>query len=105
MKNHRTERELKKALLDPPASFGSPADVLTSQRFSKQDKIEILRRWEYDAVELSVAEDEGMIGPNGGELLQQIATALRDLTGDIDTDLTPPTKQGGLTRSSVKPTG
>jgi hypothetical protein len=105
MKNHRTERELEKALLDPATSFRSPADVLTSQRFSKEDKIEILRRWEYDAVEMSVAGEEGMIGPNGSDLLQQIVTALRDLAGDIDTDHTSPTKQGGLARSSVKPRG
>lgn len=104
MKEHRTKRELKEALLDPAAAFGSPADVLTSQRFSKQDKIEILRRWEYDANEQSVACEEGMSGPNNvGELLQQIVCALRELTGDIDTDHTPPTKQGGLARSSVKP--
>ena len=105
MKNHRNESELDKALLDPAASFSTPADVLTSQRFNKADKIEILRRWEYDAVEMSVASEEGMIGSNGGDLLQQIATALRDLAGDIDTEDTPPTKQGGLTRSSVKPGG
>ena len=105
MKNRRTKIELEKALLDPAASFKSPADVLTSQKFSKEDKIEILRRWEYDAVEMSVAGEEGMIGPNGGDLLQQIATALSNLAGDIDTDHTPPTKQGGLGRSSVKPGG
>ena len=105
MKNHRTESELDKALLDPAASFKSPADVLNNQRFSQRDKIEILRRWEYDAVEMSVASEEGMVGPNGGDLLQQIVIALRDLAGDIDTDHTPPTKQGGLARSSVKPGG
>jgi hypothetical protein len=105
MKNHRTKIELEKAFLDPAASFRSPSDVLTSPRFDKEDKIEILRRWEYDAVEMSVASEEGMIGPNGSDLLQQIATALRDLAGDIDTDHTPPTKQGGLARSSVKPRG
>ena len=104
MKGHRTENEFREALLDPAAAFGSPADVLTSRRFSEQDKIEILRRWEYDANEQSVACEEGMSGPdNVGALLQQIVSSLRELTGDIDTDHTPPTKQGGLTRSSVKP--
>ena len=103
MTDHRTESELNKVLLDPAASFRSPADVLASEAFDRQDKIEILRRWEYDAVEMSVASDEGMTGPNGAELLQQIVSALRELSGDIDTDHTPPTKQGGLDRSAVKP--
>lgn len=103
MTDHRTESELTKVLLDPAASFRSPADVLASEAFDRQDKIEILRRWEYDAVEMSVASDEGMTGPNGADLLQQIVSALRELSGDIDTDHTPPTKQGGLDRSAVKP--
>jgi hypothetical protein len=105
MKNQRNETELEMALLDPAASFDAPADVLNSRRFNKEEKIEILRRWEYDAVEMSVAAEEGMINPNGDDLLQQIVIALRDLAGDIDTDNTPPTKQGGLARSSVKPRG
>jgi len=105
MKDQRSESELNKALLDPAGSFSCPADVLASEAFGKQDKIEILRRWEYDAAEMSVASEEGMTGPNGADLLQQIVTALQDLAGDIDTDHTPPTKQGGLPRSAVKSEG
>ncbi len=102
MTEHRSESEYNKALLDPAASFRSPADVLASEAFDKQDKIEILLRWEYDAAEMSVATEEGMTGPNGCDLLQQIVIALNELAGDIDTDHTPPTKQGGLSRSMIK---
>ena len=103
MTTQRSVSEFNKVLLDPAASFSFPADVLASEIFDRQDKIEILRRWEYDAVEMSVASEEGMTGPNGADLLQQIVNALRQLAGDIDTDHTPPTKQGGLDRSAVKP--
>ena len=93
---------LKKALLDPPAVFESPADILADTILTKEQKIEILRRWEYDASEVSVAEDEGMSAKNG-DLLQQILRALQGLVGKIDTDRTPPTKQGGLDRQALKP--
>ena len=61
---------------------------------SREQKIEILRRWEYDEAEIAVAEEEGM--PDGRPLmLRQILLALEQLVGDIDTDRRPPTKQGG----------
>ncbi len=93
---------LKKALLDPPAVFPSPASVLADPTLTDPQKVEILRRWEYDACEVSVAEEEGMPARNGA-MLQQILQALDTLVGDIDTDKTPPTKQGGLGRDALTP--
>ena len=94
MKDQRSESELKKALLDPAGSFSCPADVLASEAFGKQDKIEILRRWEYDARELEVAEEENMGGASPS-ILSEILDALRTLNAEVDTENSPPTKQGG----------
>lgn len=93
---------LHRALLDPPDLFASPQDVLADGSFAKAQKIEILRRWEYDASEISVAEDEGMPAKNG-ELLQHIMRALDELGAEVDAERRPPTKQGGLDRRAVKP--
>jgi hypothetical protein len=38
----------EKALLDPASAFTSPEQVLTSAELSREQKIEILHRWEYD---------------------------------------------------------
>lgn len=97
------EHRLAKAILDPPSVFVTPQDVLTDENLTTSQKIEILRRWEYDAREVSVAEDEGMPARNG-ETLQQILQALEKLVGDIDPSKTPPTKQGGLCREALKRT-
>lgn len=93
---------ITKALLDPADVFQAPAAVLSDQTLTTPQKIEILRRWEYDACEVSVAEEEGM-PPQNGETLKQILLALHELVGDIDTDKTPPTKQGGLAREALRP--
>ena len=93
--------KFSKILLDPAAVYSSPAGVLADEKLSAAAKIEVLRRWEYDARELSVAGDEGMQASDG-ELLQQISRALRSLSVEIDAEHTPPTKQGGLDRSSLK---
>ena len=51
----------EKALLDPASAFTSPEQVLTSAELSREQKIEILHRWEYDARQLEVAEEENML--------------------------------------------
>ena len=95
------QERLKKALLDPPSVFLTPAAVMSDETLNTAQKVEILRRWEYDACEVSVAEDEGMPARNG-ETLQQILNALQDLAGEMNTNETPPTKQGGLSRDALK---
>lgn len=95
--------EFAKALLDPASAYGTPRDVVDDAKLTREQKIEILRRWEYDESERRVAEEEGMPAEradNDGDLLQQIVLALNALSDGVDLDNTPPTKQGGIPRSS-----
>jgi hypothetical protein len=94
--------DIDKALLDPGSVFATPEALLIHDGLSDQPKIEILRRWAYDASESSVAEEEGMRGENG-DLLQRIIVALNQLTGGVDVENVGPTKQHGIPRSAVKP--
>ncbi|QLH44017.1 MAG: hypothetical protein HWD59_05260 [Coxiellaceae bacterium] len=84
--------DLKQALLDPASLFKSPNAVVESKDLSHEQKIQVLRRWEYDARELQVAEEENMIGGGQSDLLRQILLAL-DALGVDHTDGSP-TKQG-----------
>lgn len=95
------EAQLKKAILDPPSVFRAPADVLSDVTLTKAQKAEILRRWEYDACEVDVAEEEGM-PVRDDTSLQQVLKALQELLGEINTAETPPTKQGGLSRDALR---
>jgi hypothetical protein len=92
---------VKQALLDPPSVFRTPAAVMSDKTLTNEQKIEILRRWEYDACEISVAEEEGMPVRND-EMLKQILQAMQQLVGELNTDETPPTKQGGLSRAALR---
>ena len=47
--------DLKKALLDPTLVYTEPSEVVADQDLTRDQQIEILRRWEYDARELEVA--------------------------------------------------
>lgn len=85
---------IERALIDPSSVFTSPSEVCRAPTLTHEQKIEILRRWEYDARELQVAADENMgNGPEG--MLDEVLAALHQLGAPADTDDSPPTKQGG----------
>jgi hypothetical protein len=93
--------DYEQALLDPSSVFRRPEDVLTHPALGRDQKIEILRRWTYDASEICVATEEGM--PDGnGDLLRRILVAL-DTLADVDVEHLGPTKQHGIPRTSVRP--
>jgi hypothetical protein len=96
-----TPRDLKKAMLAPALIFGSPEGVLDSPELSKDQKIEILLRWEYDAAEESVALEEGMPGQDS-DLLRRILVVLGKLHAAIDIEHTGPSKQHGIARAPAK---
>jgi hypothetical protein len=87
---------LKEALLNPAAVFHGPEEVVQDDRLSGQQKIEILRRWEYDARQLQVADEESMTAPLAAPVpLDAILKALRELGAPADVEHSAPTKQGG----------
>ena len=86
--------DLDKALLNPAAVFATPEDVLWAAGLTREQKIDILRRWEYDARELEVATEENMPGQNPS-CLESIIKTLNALGYDHNLDNEPPTKQGG----------
>jgi hypothetical protein len=86
--------DIEKAMLDPTSVFTKPEDVIKAGDLSQEQKIEVLRRWEYDARELEVAADENMAGSNS-DLLDRVLKALDELGYEPDPENAPPTKQGG----------
>jgi hypothetical protein len=95
MSKRKTELDLEQAQLDPGAVFASPEVLRDHSGLTQAQKIELLRRWAYDASELAVAEEEGML--NGEDtLLARVLTVLDELTGGFDVEHSPPTKQEGV---------
>lgn len=86
---------LEQAKLDPASVFDSPAAVCTSTELNQTQKVDILRRWEYDARELQVAAEENM-GEGPGKLLDEILAALHRLGAAAEGGRGGPTKQGGV---------
>ena len=91
MSNRENELDLEQALLDPGAVFVSPEALRDHAGLTQTQKIELLRRWAYDASELAVAEEEGEESP-----LARVLSVLNELTGGFDVEHSPPTKQEGV---------
>jgi hypothetical protein len=89
------KEKLERALLNPPSVFKTPEDVAAADGLDPEQKADILRRWGYDALDLSVAEEENM---GGGEtdLLDRIVRALGALGFEPNLRNSPPTKHGGI---------
>jgi len=70
-----TAKEVEQAMISPPQVFEAPCDVVGVANLSREQKIEILERWELDARALQRATEENM---SGGSLppLDEIAEAL-----------------------------
>ena len=84
--------DVTKAMLDPTMVFKEPKDVVASDELTRNQKIEILRRWKYDAQQLEVAEDEAGMAVRRPEMFDRVVQALHMLDLERDTEHTPPTK-------------
>lgn len=94
--------QLQQALADPASMFETPEAVVDRPGLTTEQKIEILRRWEYHASGEGVALEEGMPGDERG-LLRRILLAIGKLAGPLDVDRTGPSKDHALPKSAIKP--
>ena len=84
--------DLSKAMLDPTMVFEDPMDVVANDELTRDQKIEILRRWEYDARQLEIAEEEAGMAVRRPEMFDRVLQALHTLGVERDIEHTPPTK-------------
>lgn len=85
---------LQKALFDPMGLYKEPQDVLLDETLSKEEKLKVLKQWEYDARELMVAEEENMPG-DSSNMLQRVLAAIHALDPKYDATRGSATKHGG----------
>jgi hypothetical protein len=83
---------IDRALDNPSATFQLPRNVVDRQDLTREEKIEILRRWEYESRLQEVAQEENMIASRPG-MLSQVLDALSAL--DAPRRPSAPTKGGG----------
>jgi len=83
--------DVKQAMLDPTSVFKDPTDVVADENLSRDQKVEILHRWEYDARQLEVAEEEAGMAVRLPDMFDRVVQALHTLGVERDKH-TAPTK-------------
>ena len=87
--------DIERAMINPDAVFQHPDEVVDHPELTREQQIDILRRWAYDARAMEVAEEENMTSPYTSGL-EQIMRALHRLGVEAQTDQAAPTKHGSL---------
>lgn len=88
------QMSIERLQTDPSLAFASPAALLECDTLSIRRKIDLLRRWYHDAVQISVAEDEGMPA-HDSDLVRETLLSLQQLEA-VDVEHVGPSKQHGL---------
>lgn len=70
---------IEDAIKDPGKVFGTPEELIKRDDLSREEKIEVLRRWHADAQGQSDAEG-GLLGGGAGPVMsERISSALAEL--------------------------
>jgi hypothetical protein len=87
--------DVKKALLNPSVVFKRPEEVVQSNELSRDQKIEILSRREFDVRQLQVADEESMTAPRPEPVTLDAVLKAPRVLGAPAVEHSAPTKQGG----------
>ncbi len=89
MTNIGNRIDLRKAMLNPALVFLGPEDVLQRDELTGEQKMEILRRWKFDALQLQVAEEENMGSEQPSDILDRVLQALHALNAGPNLEDSP----------------
>ena len=70
--------DVESGKLDARHTYQHPEQVVSDEALTRDQKIEILREWYYDAIRLQESESENM-GGGEGDMLQAVSKALLKL--------------------------
>ena len=59
-----TAKDYDKALLTPESIFSTPMEVVKTRSLTPEQKMAVLKRWEAQATQLEVADNESMVAPD-----------------------------------------
>ena len=84
------QQSFDKLVVDVSTHFATPEALLAEEDLSREQKLALLRQWEYDLHLLQVATEENMTGdaPPGAnaEKLRQVHAAAEKLGAEFDTE-------------------
>ena len=94
------QQSFDKLVVDVSTHFATPDALLAEENLTRDQKLALLRQWEYDLHLLQVATEENMTGdaPPGGnaETLRKVHAAAEKLGAELDCEGSGAAKTGAV---------
>jgi hypothetical protein len=99
------QQSFEKLVGDVAKHFATPEALLAESDLSREQKLALLRQWEYDLNLLQVATEENMTGdtPPGAnaEIIREVHAAAERLGAGLDTDGSGAGKTGAVIKEET----
>jgi hypothetical protein len=94
------QQSFDKLAVDVAEHFATPEALLAEETLTREQKLELLRQWEYDLHLLQVATEENMTGDTApganAERIRQVHAAAEKLGAELDTEGSGAAKTGAV---------
>jgi hypothetical protein len=94
------QQAFEKLIGDVSQHFATPEALLADQELTREQKLALLRQWEYDLHLMQVATEENMTSDappgNNAEKIRQVHAAAEKLGGELDTEGSGAAKTGSV---------
>jgi hypothetical protein len=101
------QQSFDKLVGDVSKHFATPEALIAEEDLTRDQKLELLRQWEYDLHLLQVATEENMTGDaapgTNAEKLRQVHAAAEQIGGELDSEGSGAAKTGAVIKEE-KPT-
>jgi hypothetical protein len=96
----------EKLAADVSKHFASPDALLARDDLTREQKLTLLRQWEYDLHLLQVATEENMTGDappgNNAERIREVRSAAEKLGAEVGDEGSAPAKAGSVVPEKTK---
>ena len=96
----------EKLAADVSKHFASPDALLARDDLTREQKLTLLRQWEYDLHLLQVATEENMTGDappgNNAERIREVRSAAEKLGAEVGDEGSAPAKAGSVVPEKAK---
>jgi len=100
MERNMDQQSFDKLVVDVSTHFSTPDELLAAEDLTRDQKLALLRQWEYDLHLLQVATEENMTGdtPQGSnaEKIRQVHAAAEKLGAELDPEKSGAAKTGAI---------
>ncbi len=100
------EQSFEKMVGDVSKYFVTPEALLAENSLTREQKLTLLRQWEYDLHLLQVATEENMTGDaapgTNAEKLRQVHAAAEKLGAELDPEASGAAKTGGIIKEEPR---